>query len=96
MSTNELYKLLNHLPVDPTSDLVRYGIEVIELPIIEYKLMSVPDEPAEVVPVEDCEVIDLFTEEVVIHEYPVGADWCEIISHRNEHVEEEHRGKVTC
>lgn len=92
MSSNELYQLLQHLPLDVESDLARYGIEVIELQAIECEGTSVKDEPADAVAPEGCEVIELFTEEVVIHDFPVGPTWCEIVSRRNTYTKEACRG----
>jgi hypothetical protein len=87
MSSNELYQLLQHLPLDVESDLARYRIKVIEC-----KGTSVKDEPVNAVVPEGCEVIELFTEEVVIHDFPVAPTCCEIVSRRNTDTKEACRG----
>ena len=96
MSSNELFQILQHLPLDVESDLARYGIEVIELQAIDCDGTSAPDEPADAVPADDCcEVIELFTEDVVVHEFPVGPHWCEVVSRRHQYAKEAYRGQVT-
>ena len=96
MSSNELFQILKYLPLDVESDLARYGIEVIELQAIDCDGTSAPDEPADLVPEDDCcEVIELFSEEVVIHEFPVGPHWCEVVSRRHQYAKEIYYGQVT-
>lgn len=92
MSSNELFQILQHLPLDVESDLARYGIEVIELQAIECEGTSAKDEPADAVAPEGCEVFELFPEEVLIHEFPLGPNWCEVVSNRHQYAKEAYRG----
>ncbi len=79
MSSNEISKILRHLPVAANSDLMRYGIEVVEITAIEcVELTPLPDEAAEPVALDGCEVIELDTE-VVFCDFPVDRNWAEVV-----------------
>lgn len=96
MSSNEISKILRHLPVAANSDLMRYGIEVVEITAIEcVELAPLPDEAADPVPLDGCEVIELDTE-VVFCDYPVNRNWAEVVPTRPQYKKENCRGQVAC
>ena len=70
METNA--STLGGLPAEVCTDLARYGIQVEELPV----------DCIEQIDPEGCEVIELPTE-VIIYDYPVRTNWCEVIPRRN-------------
>lgn len=91
-NTSELQKLIQHLPLDVHSDLMRYGIEVIEMEAIDCGDMpTVPDEPAEPVSIDGCTVAHLDME-VVTYDVPVGTNWMEITTRKNR---EDRHGQVS-
>lgn len=80
MSTSEIQTLIAHLPVDVESDLIRYGITVIDMDVECISLHALDDDEAEVVSLDGCEVIELPVE-VVSYDYPVDT-WAEIVPAR--------------
>lgn len=81
-NTNELHKIIKHLPLDVYSDLVRYGIDVIEMEAIDCgELPAIADDPAETVSTEGCVVhhLDL---EVISYDVPVG-NWMEVTTRKH-------------
>ena len=64
------------------TDLTRHGIRVEELTLDCIELGAASDAPLEEIDLEGCEVIELATE-VVIYDYPVHTNWCEVIPRRN-------------
>ena len=82
METNA--STLGGLPAEVCTDLARYGIQVEELTMDCIELVAASDTPLEEIDPEGCEVIELPTE-VVIFDYPVHTNWCEVIPRRNNH-----------
>jgi hypothetical protein len=80
MSTSEIQTLIAHLPVDVESDLIRYGIDVIDMDVECISLNALDDDEAEVVSLDGCEVIELPVE-VVYYDHPVDT-WAELIPTR--------------
>ena len=80
METNA--STLGGLPAEVCTDLARYGIQVEELPVDCIELVAATDTPHEEIDPEGCEVIELPTE-VIIYDYPVHTNWCEVIPRRN-------------
>ncbi len=64
------------------TDLTRHGIRVEELTLDCIELGAASDAPLEEIDPEGCEVIELPTE-VIIYDYPVRTNWCEVIPRRN-------------
>lgn len=64
------------------TDLTRHGIRVEELTLDCIELGAASDAPLEEIDPEGCEVIELPTE-VIIYDYPVHTNWCEVIPRRN-------------
>jgi len=70
------------------------GIEVVEITAIEcIELAPLPDEMAEAIPVDGCEVIELETE-VVFCDYPVDRNWAEVVPTRPQYKKEHFHGQV--
>ena len=82
MSTSEIQTLIAHLPVDVESDLIRYGITVIDMDVECISLHAIDDDEAEVVSLDGCQVIELLVE-VVSYDRPVGDVWAELVPTRN-------------
>ena len=80
METNA--STLGGLPAEVCTDLARYGIQVEELPVDCIELDAATDTPHEEIDPEGCEVIELPTE-VIIYDYPVHTNWCEVVPRRN-------------
>lgn len=80
METNA--STLGGLPAEVCTDLARYGIQVEELTMDCIELVAASDSPLEEIDPDGCEVIELPTE-VVIYDYPVHTNWCEVIPRRN-------------
>ena len=78
MSTCEIKRLIAHLPVDVESDLVRYGIDVVDMEVECISLHAIDDDEAEVVSLDGCQVIELPVE-VVSYDCPVGDVWAELV-----------------
>lgn len=90
-NTNELHQLIKHLPLDAYSDLMRYGIEVIELEAIDCGDMpTVADEQPEQVSIDGCTVSHLEME-VITYDVPVGINWMEITTRKNK---EDQHGQI--
>ena len=70
------------LPTEIGTDLARYGIQVEELTLECIEINSEHDLPPEEIDPEGCEVIELQTE-VIIFDYPVHTNWCEVVPRRN-------------
>ena len=64
------------------TDLTRHGIQIEELTLDCIELGAASDAPLEEIDPEGCEVIELPTE-VIIYDYPVHTNWCEVIPRRN-------------
>ena len=64
------------------TDLTRHGIRVEELTLDCIELGAASDAPLEEIDPDGCEVIELPTE-VIIYDYPVHTNWCEVIPRRN-------------
>lgn len=64
------------------TDLTRHGIRVEELTLDCIELGAASDAPLEEIDPEGCEVIELPTE-VIIYDYPVHTNWCEVVPRRN-------------
>ena len=64
------------------TDLTRHGIRVEELTLDCIELGAASDASLEEIDPEGCEVIELPTE-VIIYDYPVHTNWCEVIPRRN-------------
>ena len=80
METNAL--TLDAFPAQACTDLTRHGIQVEELTMDCIELVAASDtQPQEIDP-DGCEVIELPTE-VIIYDYPVHTNWCEVIPRRN-------------
>ena len=79
METNGTTKAL---PTDVCTDLARYGIQVEELTLECIEINSELDRPPEEIDPDGCEVIELQTE-VIIFDYPVHTNWCEVVPRRN-------------
>lgn len=86
-NTNELHKIIKHLPFDVHSDLMRYGIEVVEMEAIDCgDLPAIADEPAAPVTTEGC-VVHYLDLEVITYDVPVG-NWMEVTTRK--HKEDRH------
>ena len=70
------------LPADVCTDLARYGIQVEELTLECIEINSELDRPPEEIDPDGCEVIELQTE-VIIFDYPVHTNWCEVVPRRS-------------
>ena len=70
------------LPTEIGTDLARYGIQVEELTLECIEINSEHDLPPEDIDPEGCEVIELQTE-VIIFDYPVHTNWCEVVPRRS-------------
>ena len=79
METNGTTKAL---PTDVCTDLARYGIQVEELTLECIEINSELDRPPEEIDPDGCEVIELQTE-VIIFDYPVHTNWCEVVPRRS-------------
>ena len=77
-SLNAARLTAEHSPHDIALDLVRYGIDVAVADVVMIDIQPVPQDKAEPIPTEGCEVLELPTE-VVICDYPVTESWCEIV-----------------
>ena len=64
------------------TDLTRHGIRVEELTLDCIELGAASDAPLEEIDPDGCEVIELPTE-VIIYDYPVHTNWCEVVPRRN-------------
>lgn len=64
------------------TDLTRLGIQVEELTLDCIELGAASDSPLEEIDPDGCEVIELPTE-VIIYDYPVHTNWCEVVPRRN-------------
>ena len=64
------------------TDLTRHGIRVEELTLDCIELGAASDASLEEIDPEGCEVIELPTE-VIIYDYPVRTNWCEVIPRRS-------------
>jgi hypothetical protein len=80
MSTSEIQTLIAHLPVDVESDLVRYGVTVVDMDIECISLHAIDEDESEVVSLDGCEVIELPVE-VVSYDRPVDT-WAELVPTR--------------
>lgn len=90
-NTNELHHLIKHLPLDAYGDLMRYGIEVVELEAIDCGDMpTVADEPPTPSAIDGCDVSHLELE-VITYDVPVGSNWMEITTRKDK---EEQHGQV--
>lgn len=81
MSTSEIQTLIAHLPVDAESDLIRYGVDVVDLDVECISLQAIDEDLVEVVSLDGCEVIELPVE-VVTYDYPAGDNWAELVPSR--------------
>ena len=63
------------------TDLTRLGIQVEELTLDCIELGAASDSPLEEIDPDGCEVIELPTE-VIIYDYPVHTNWCEVVPRR--------------
>lgn len=79
MSSNEMRQLIAHLPEEVAMDLMRYGISLPATDGEEPPL--IPQEPDNPVSTDGGEIIDLPTE-VVICDYPITGNWCEVVPRR--------------
>ena len=70
------------LPTEIGTDLARYGIQVEELTLECIEINSGLDRPPEEIDPDGCEVIELQTE-VIIFDYPVHTNWCEVVPRRS-------------
>ena len=70
------------LPTEIGTDLARYGIQVEELTLECIEINSELDRPPEEIDPDGCEVIELQTE-VIIFDYPVHTNWCEVVPRRS-------------
>ena len=97
MSSNQLRQIVAHLPSDVSQDLLRYGIDVTVTELVTIELEPAPEEPAETISTEGCEVIELPTE-VVICDFPVNEPWCEIVPRRRRppQTKENAHGYIAC
>ena len=77
-SLNAARPLAAHYPNEIALDLIRYGIDVAVADVVPIDIPPVPQDKAEPIPTEGCEVLELPTE-VVICDYPVTESWCEIV-----------------
>ena len=77
-SLNAVRLTAEHSPHDIALDLVRYGIDVSAADVVMIDIQPVPQDKADPIPNEGCEVLELPTE-VVICDYPVTESWCEIV-----------------
>ena len=64
------------------TDLTRHGIQIEELTLDCIELGAASDTPLEEIDPDGCEVIELPTE-VIIYDYPVHTNWCEVVPRRN-------------
>ena len=64
------------------TDLTRHGIQIEELSLDCIVLGAASDAPLGEIDPEGCEGVELPTE-VIIYDYPVHTNWCEVIPRRN-------------
>ncbi len=70
------------LPIDIGTDRARHGIQVEELTMECIEINGDLDSPQEEISPDGCEVIELQTE-VIIFDYPVHTNWCEVVPRRS-------------
>ena len=80
METNAL--TLDAFLAEACTDLRRHGIRVEELTLDCIELGAASDAPLEEIDPDGCEVIELQTE-VIIFDYPVHTNWCEVVPRRS-------------
>lgn len=81
MSSNEMRQILAHLPDGVGIDLVRYGISLQSHELETVEIEPLPEERPEQISTDGCVVIEMPTE-VVIYDYPITGNWCEVLPAR--------------